>query len=670
MPPKLPKSSKSSKRRKITHNGVNEDVLSVDTKKKVKRHYTQQRKRLPKGAAEYVYEPLTSPTSIRILKLLPGTKGDLIQCRLKITTMAEVRPYEAMSYVWGDTKDKREICCGGRKAKIPTNLRDALRRIRDPFEVKYVWADSICINQLDEKERGHQVRQMASIYSSAERVIVWLGSKDPFDGFDRSIRPQDISTLIESFCERINCSHKVASPTGAATTQSSCKITPPPRCTAVTHRDLDSHHFLRAWGNLLRRPWFDRLWVVQEAGLAKSVLALFGDDQEIDFDNLICLTHAFEDKNPVFALDYGITVSEIFLPFLESRTIAQSPSLDQSDFIDMLYHTRRQFVTKPVDSIFALLGHPSAYGFPSPPGRDGLIIEPDYQKSHLQTYHELAITLLQESKNLRVLSAVHHPNENSLTREYPSWIPTWDRKKTTSIGVLRSECDHGMDAHAGFLRSVQCTTSSNILQVQGFAFDTIDECTTEFQFRPKGQEYPTGLQWPVAATMTWRAFSMMSAQEKLYELATALMCGWEGYEYSSTEQGLRDFAAFRAQMLTRTCDPEDAMTRELLPEGSVAAEEAAEGGDPRSFLAHSEWCISEKRLFSTRSGLIGTGPIVLRPGDICCILFGGHTPFILRRTGSTYRLVGAAYIRKVMQGEAVVDLELGGKYQIETFHIS
>jgi hypothetical protein len=73
--------------------------------------------------------------------------------------------------------------------------------------------------------------------------------------------------------------------------------------------------------------------------------------------------------------------------------------------------------------------------------------------------------------------------------------------------------------------------------------------------------------------------------------------------------------------------------------------------------------------FTTKSGLIGFGPPLLRSGDICCILFGGHVPFILRRSGSDYRLVGEAFIEKVMQGEAVVDLELGGKYHTEAFNI-
>ncbi|OAL48996.1 hypothetical protein IQ07DRAFT_487871, partial [Pyrenochaeta sp. DS3sAY3a] len=128
----------------------------------------------------YVYEPLTAQTSIRILELLPGEKNDYIQCRLSITTRDEAPEYEALSYVWGDPSDKRIILCNGKRLKIPTNLRDLLHRMRDLSNIKHLWADAICINQSDIKEVGHQVRQMSSIYSAAERVVVWTGLQDPF----------------------------------------------------------------------------------------------------------------------------------------------------------------------------------------------------------------------------------------------------------------------------------------------------------------------------------------------------------------------------------------------------------------------------------------------------------------------------------------------------------
>jgi hypothetical protein len=519
--------------------------------------------------------------------------------------------------------------------------------------VKYIWADAICINQSDPKEVGHQVRQMGSIYSTAERVIVWLGLGNPFEFFDES---EGISTLIQRFCEHYT---KEAHP-----------------ITSTTQHTFEVYCFFSALKDLLRRPWFDRLWVVQEAGLAMSVLVLFGDqDQEIDLDDMIRFV---SNTRADFAGYYSISGYETFTLFPKRSTIAHPSSLDKLDFLDLLYHTSTQLDSDPRDFVFALLGHPSAQA------GDGLIIEPNYQRSHWEIYHELAITLLQQSQNLRVLSAVGHVDEKSLTRDYSSWIPTWERESNIChLGVSGFRCNF-VDAHAGFPRGLQFIKASKMLQVQGFTFDTIEEYTNEFRYTRGSKVAGKSLidEWPIGTAMALNAFSTMSTQEKLEELVTALVCGWPNYDRSQAskgqsahfhnsclEQSLKDFAAFRLHMWTRTSHPKHAGPCEILPEGLSAAEEAAKEGVATSFLGDSETMVGGKRLSTTRGGLIGTGPAVLRTGDICCILFGGRIPFLLRPVGSSYRLVGEAYIRKVMQGEAVVDFVLGDTYRSQTFDI-
>jgi Heterokaryon incompatibility protein (HET) len=41
--------------------------------------------------------------------------------------------------------------------------------------VHFARINPVCIDQNNEEERGQQVQQMGSIYSQAERVIIWLG---------------------------------------------------------------------------------------------------------------------------------------------------------------------------------------------------------------------------------------------------------------------------------------------------------------------------------------------------------------------------------------------------------------------------------------------------------------------------------------------------------------
>jgi hypothetical protein len=67
----------------------------------------------------------------------------------------------------------------------------------------------------------------------------------------------------------------------------------------------------------------------------------------------------------------------------------------------------------------------------------------------------------------------------------------------------------------------------------------------------------------------------------------------------------------------------------------------------------TEWCV-----FSASSGLIRIGPEGMqRPSpttqerDVVIILYGGETPFLLRRHNVWYELIGKFYVSETMQGE-------------------
>ncbi|KAF2034918.1 hypothetical protein EK21DRAFT_11413, partial [Setomelanomma holmii] len=56
-------------------------------------------------------------------------------------------------------------------------------------------------------------------------------------------------------------------------------------------------------------------------------------------------------------------------------------------------------------------------------------------------------------------------------------------------------------------------------------------------------------------------------------------------------------------------------------------------------------------LFFTDTGKIGLGPHIMQQVDICCVLYGGHVPVILREMpNGTFRLVGEAYVEGMMDG--------------------
>lgn len=62
---------------------------------------------------------------------------------------------------------------------------------------RVLWIDAICIDQNNISEQTDQVRHMKHIYTSADRVLIWLGSSDAdIDVVMRALREQAVSGLL------------------------------------------------------------------------------------------------------------------------------------------------------------------------------------------------------------------------------------------------------------------------------------------------------------------------------------------------------------------------------------------------------------------------------------------------------------------------------------------
>ena len=127
----------------------------------------------------YSFPALSQPRSIRLLQWPLDEDEDGIY-ELHELSLDELPPYEALSYAWGEDKDRRQVIqvkghTGNHGLAITESLAVALSYIRVSRRCRYLWCDQICINQDDLDERSGQVSTMRDIYSSASWVIVWLG---------------------------------------------------------------------------------------------------------------------------------------------------------------------------------------------------------------------------------------------------------------------------------------------------------------------------------------------------------------------------------------------------------------------------------------------------------------------------------------------------------------
>jgi hypothetical protein len=127
------------------------------------------------GVNTTLYSPIDSVDGFRLLVLKPGPNSSEIECNLVAANSIEGLQYQALSYEWGSPDDPKHIKLNGVSVSVRQNLWWALWHLRKARATeRIIWIDALSINQMDDKERGHQVALMGRIFRNAD-VICWLG---------------------------------------------------------------------------------------------------------------------------------------------------------------------------------------------------------------------------------------------------------------------------------------------------------------------------------------------------------------------------------------------------------------------------------------------------------------------------------------------------------------
>ncbi|PNP59017.1 hypothetical protein THARTR1_01265 [Trichoderma harzianum] len=103
----------------------------------------------------------------------------VIDCQEQSITEHEPgMPYVALSYVWGQPQEQREVVDGKRlPAQLPLLIRDAMA-VTQAMGFRYLWVDRYCIDENNPTVKHEQIRQMDVIYSSAEVTIIAAAGQD------------------------------------------------------------------------------------------------------------------------------------------------------------------------------------------------------------------------------------------------------------------------------------------------------------------------------------------------------------------------------------------------------------------------------------------------------------------------------------------------------------
>jgi len=215
--------------------------------------------------SEDLYSPLDSGKGeIRLLTISTrDLETEQIDVRISTASLPDAGKYFALSYTWGDPKNRREISLNGLPFSVTSNLFEALRSIqtrlsKSELEGHKVWADALCINQTDLEERNEQVARMRDIFAGAEIVWAYIGSdcKQLEPGFN----------LLLALAEK----YKDLNPTFGLPKTTHDEIA----------RFINLIKLKDAWtsiGDIFTRPWWGRAWIIQELAVANSAIFLCGE---------------------------------------------------------------------------------------------------------------------------------------------------------------------------------------------------------------------------------------------------------------------------------------------------------------------------------------------------------------------------------------------------------
>jgi hypothetical protein len=544
---------------------------------------------------------------------------DRISAKLQTYAMGDAPQYEALSYTWGGSDELLDIDINGQLFDVTPNLHKALGQLRMCETSGYgtrlsraLWVDAICINQKDDKEKSSQVMQMRDIYANASRTLIWLGPSDEYTGiaFD----------TLERFAVNDG------TPDGSLTF---CDLSD-----TMKKRRLAIQHFLE-------RPYFSRVWVIQEVVVSRSALVCCGSFL-VDWEKVnIGIQRLTGSGFYPFSTDIG-KVTQIGI-WREKFHETMDP-LQRDEAIDLrmlIMDASDKHATDLRDKVYSLLGIASK-GF-------AMGITVDYRKPTERVYIDCAKHLLRLRADLRILTIIKLWHRTKSNFCLPSWTPDWSQPQGPG-GVLnryyRFSPQHLFRA-AGTNRSrVVVMEDSDMICLDGIRLDLVRSTVRIKDMLMEGGKKSISVTEPM-----------------LRKLAATIL---PSYKYPFTgepswEAIFRTFTADRTALSPRINDEYKARYFSTLTRLKLGSNE------PDQNILEADWIqvsrfilpiVEGKDMFVTEQGYIGLAEEGFQVDDLVCIFFGGEVPFLVRRVDDNrFRLLAECYVHGVMDGEAMSNLE-------------
>ncbi|PHH69317.1 hypothetical protein CDD82_7832 [Ophiocordyceps australis] len=635
---------------------------------------------------------------IRLLELDPGQYEDELSGKFLLHHLIDDhggsdKGFHTLSYCWGRGQERAHVALQlpttGQDMVAPTQwfsiqkeVYKALKRIRRRNETIRIWVDALCINQEDHDERTHQVNIMGEIYSRADVVHIWLGEDDPAVksaiGFIH-----DAYNYNEGSCP--GAAACTCSPTRHSIDVSTFKGSNS-RDTGSSYKDLRElfsvHrqtiqadvlaslgiHKDRSYRVILNeltcyffsRPWFGRVWVLQEALLARQAIMHCGQE-EIDWKEVVTvnsyLSHEqFRRQTPHEGPQ--TCMPRVWASLIGRKALRNSEGPEslkrQLPILDILLQSLDMKATDARDKLYAVL----SFAKEASPGNDvPLSLRPNYHETNsvkcvfamLNKWH------IHNYQSLAILSAVHYQP----TR-------TWQR----------TLCD--VDARINDAPPMPSWSFG----VEGDSKWLNANLESQFNFRAGGNTVPDRQLLTLNSDEPY-LLSLRGVRLATINVITKFPIGLdEEYEYDGRDTSQNELVSVFGRIFDPvgaygfwnwiSCPMGDQDPATRVSKFTVHwASHWNHAEKPRRLRAHEpHWttldCVDDC-FFQASHGFQGLCPWAARPGDLIVLLYGGNVPFLLRKVagheaGGRFHLVGECYVHDagVMGGDYLDSLTGNG----------
>ncbi|KAI8717958.1 HET domain-containing protein [Fusarium sp. LHS14.1] len=583
--------------------------------------------------------PLSDPDTIRILEIgLLHSGSNQLSGRLTIESLHDKPDYVALSYVWRTASSYDPLIdINGHPFQVRQSLSQAIKALVSDTEIR-IRIDQICINQNDNTEKEHQVQLMSKIYSQARLVVGWLG-----DEADDS----DLAMASFSYITRM----------ATQVVAKDLELSPPPDVLRYNSQveligditNIVGGKLGHACALLVQRPWFCRLWIVQEVALARELQLRCGSSSISGAEFFTAMELLYSAITVPGSATFGLIYKNALkLGQLRTQTFTR-PSESFPHLLNKICAWECEKTQDRLNSLFgvAFRHDPVAAWFKPTYAMSGPELFTMFAKEHIRSTNGLEILHFIGCNDILVEAKQEADGQRFFLVITPvddiaSWVPDW-RVRARPLPLLTNAQDNiGVNFSA---------TASEPDYSMDHGFQTLHVRAIKVdKVKMRGPLYhPFGSHWAGyvdRCLLKWlelvKRYIGSTKAESMFPLTVAM-----------------DKKVAVPGRFPNHFDPNTILDHFQRHDQEMESGEYFESDNWKDtidavteFRYLAEELCRYRVLFVTEGGRLGLGSSQVEEGDSIYLIHGLKTPFVVNSRSKEDRLRGDCYVYGLMDGEA------------------